>query len=50
MRCPDANVPSDCEYTPSTLAPGASKFLEDLKARAGERSLLGRMAAEFLAL
>jgi hypothetical protein len=32
------------------LAPGASKFLEDVKARAGEKSLLGKMATEFLAM
>lgn len=29
---------------------GVSKFLEDAKARAGEKSLLGKMAAEFLAM
>jgi len=33
-----------------TLPRRASKFLEDVKARAGEKSLLGKMAAEFLAM
>jgi hypothetical protein len=32
----------------SSLAPGAAKFLEDTKAKAGEKSLVGKMAAEFL--
>jgi hypothetical protein len=29
-------------------APGAAKFLEDAKAKSGENSLAGKMAAEFL--
>ena len=30
------------------LAPGGARFLEDAKARSGENSLVGKMAAEFL--
>ena len=37
-------------FSGNTLAPGASKYLEDVKAKAGEKSLLGKMATEFLAM
>jgi len=37
-------------FSGSALAPAASKFLEDVKAKAGEKSLMGKMATEFLAM
>ena len=37
-------------FSGPALAPSASKFLEDVKAKAGEKSLLGKMATEFLGM
>ncbi|MBM4018577.1 MAG: hypothetical protein FJ288_09665 [Planctomycetes bacterium] len=36
--------------TGQALAPGAARFLEDARARAGDESLLGKMAAELMAM